>query len=148
MSASGSPAGRRPSRLNESSSARVASFACCTFGSSNGLMPITAAAVAVASSHRTNSAPMASGPVHDDLRDRRAARGQRPHEIVGGRIAGVAAGEPHADDHAGRRRTRAASPSGSPGDRHDALALLPRGLGDELFDPEPERLERAAARSA
>src|SRR5262245_30477852 len=37
---------------------------------------------------------------------------------------------------------RLGRPDGLVDDRHDALAVLARRLGDELLDPEPERLQR------
>src|SRR3954469_3665497 len=46
------------------SSVVVASFACLTLGSSNGLISRSAPAIAVAISQRTNSAPRAAGSQH------------------------------------------------------------------------------------
>ena len=132
-----SAAGAAPYR--PASSARVASLACCTFGSSNGLMSSSKPAVAVATSQRKNSAPeraSASGMVS---RMSGAPAAARPIDAAR-RVAAKLHGDSGAV--ASKRRIRRLA-----GDRHDALALLAGALGDELFDPEAERLERSGRSS-
>ena len=118
----------------------MASFACWTFGSSNGLTSSMAPATAVAISQRTNSAPnAASVSATFDGHDGRAggSQGADRAACVSSLLPGDAGGRT-----ADRRRRPRGGPTGFAGDRHDADALLAGAFGDQLLDPEAERLER------
>ena len=115
------------------------SLASCTFGWSNGLMPSTQPATAVANSAKKKTRPRSDAPC-DDQGDRGVSGlGERRHllvELLVGLVAVAQVGEDAVVAVGIGLAERLV------GHRQDALALLAGRLGDQLLDPEAEARDR------
>ena len=145
--------GERPRRRLDraapvSSRSRVSCLASSTLGWSNGSMPRTAPAIAVATSQRHELGAEVDRVGEVDPDDRVAGG----LEGVGERVASAV--RPSRPGRGGRT-TRSVPYVGDGAerlevDRHDPDAVLAGALGDELLDPRPEaaRSRRRSGRSA
>ena len=117
----------------------VASLASWTLGWSNGLIPSTQPAVAIANSAKKKIRPRSCGPVDLAHDDRVAGLAQRRDLGVGRLVGRVAVAQVQ---EGAVVAVDAGVADRLVGDRQDALALLARRLRDELLDPQPEGLQR------
>ena len=138
-SASGAPRGAFRSARTRSVSFFVSSLLASTSGWSNGLMPRSEPATAVAISQRNNSCAEARAV----LDARCAPPGDRPSRAPPPRRP---APRPASTRAAGRRtrgpRRRRRRPERLAVHRDEAFAVLARGLGDELLEPGAEVVNR------
>ena len=132
--------GSEPLLATAASSDFVFSFASETFGSSNGLMPSPAPAMAVANSQRKNSAPRPA------MRVLRRSTGWPAASRASSRSASGASRSVEIATKARSLPYSSGAPERFVDDRQRTLAVLAGALRDELFDPETERGERRRQR--
>ena len=117
------------------STSRVSCLASSTLGWSNGSMPRTAPAIAVATSQRTNSPPRSIGSATVDADHRVPGCLEGVGERVAAAVRAVRQGDPD------ERPVVAVALGGAERlevDRHDPDAVLAGALRDELLRPRPE----------
>ena len=126
---------RRRGRDRAPSTSRVSCLASSTLGWSNGSMPRTAPAIAVATSQRTNSAPRSIGSASSirmtgwPAASSASARASRPPSVRA---------RQRDPDERPVRAVRLDRAERLEVDRDDPDAVLAGALGDELLDPRPE----------
>ena len=118
-----------------SSRSRVSCLASSTLGWSNGSMPSTIPATAVANSQRQASAPRSIGSLKRDADDRVAGGLEGCGELVASAV--VRAGQVEADEDAVRAVVGDVAERLEV-DRDDPDAALAGALGDQLLQPRPE----------